>query len=130
MSILYIFDLSFTTTSMRNQLPLFKDWLNIVLQLKPLKSCPYVTPYRVQFTQLPGLQIKTYYMPMNYGWPNTPQGIKLFHVAHQKDAIFKTTFLTVLGQNLGRDPTAYYAKFIKEIYLIHENFSLPKLSKK
>ena len=41
---------------------------------------------------------------MNYGWPNIPQGIKLFHVAHQKDTFFKTTFSKVSGQNLCRDP--------------------------
>ena len=40
---------------------------------------------------------------MNYGWPNTPQGIELFHITHQKDTIFKTTFCMVLGQNIGRD---------------------------
>ena len=45
-------------------------------------------------------------MPMNYGWPNTPQGIKLFYVADQQDTIFKTTFRTVSRQNLGRDPIA------------------------
>ena len=44
-------------------------------------------------------------MPMNYEWPNTPQRIKLFHIAHQKDNTFKTTFRTVSGQNLGRDPS-------------------------
>ena len=58
-SFLYIFDLKFTTTSIANQLPLFNDWLNILLWPKPLKSCLYVTPYRVHFTQLPGSQIKT-----------------------------------------------------------------------
>ena len=46
-------------------------------------------------------------MNMNYGWPNTPQGIKLFHIAHQKNTIFKTNFRTVSGQNLGRDTTIY-----------------------
>ena len=36
-----------------------------------------------------------------------PQGIKFFHIAHQKDSIFKTTFPTVSGQNLGRHTIAY-----------------------
>ena len=49
-------------------------------------------------------------MPMNYGWPNTPQGIKLFHIAHQKDTIFKPTFHMVLGQNLFRDPFVRYGQ--------------------
>ena len=47
---------------------------------------------------------------MSYGWPNTPQGIKFFHIAYQKDNIFKTTFRTVSGQNLGRDPAIQQQK--------------------
>ena len=47
---------------------------------------------------------------MSYGWPNTPQGIKFFHIAHQKDNIFKTTFRTVSRQNLGRDPAIQQQK--------------------
>ena len=55
-------------------------------------------------------------MSMNYGWPKTSQGIKLVHVAHQKDTILKTTFRTVSGKNLGRDPQ--YERFIFDLFFL------------